>query len=275
LARTALARSPSQRSTGSKVTRSVAMQAKGIASSSKVRTGRTRSMSRPSRSFEVSPMRLTTGRTSCVHRNVSAHAAVRAAEIPAARKSPASAPALVPTTTSGLIPSSSRTFRTPACAIPRAAPPPRARPNRRLATAHLLASGAGPLPSGPEQIPLLLGELPVATRHDHFHRLKELLGVVARRGPVRPPGERRHPLRRKRRAHDHRAGPQNTPCSQKCANPGLDVVADQRAELDLTGVHGPRRELEANGVVVVLEIAGRGHGAEIDPAPEIRVADES
>ncbi len=130
LARTADARSPDHRSTGSKRSRSVAMQANGMGSASNVRHGRTLSMKRPSRSLLMSPARLITGRARADQRIVCTQPVIRVALMPAAASDPTSAPALVPTIRSGRIPASSSTLRTPTCAMPRAAPPPRTSPSR-------------------------------------------------------------------------------------------------------------------------------------------------
>src|SRR6266481_7737192 len=119
---------PLLNTTASPVLKSVAVTPRGIRNSSNVLTFKVRVRNVTMRSVVAKPQRESVQRANVVKLTRWATSSNSAMLSPLQYAAPISAPTLVPASMRIGIPSSSRTLRTPMCAMPRAKPPPKATP---------------------------------------------------------------------------------------------------------------------------------------------------
>ena len=116
----------------------------------------------------------------------------------------------------------------------------------------------------------------VAARHHALGRLEELIDAdTTRTSPPRPTRRARPPWAASVLPNTFAPAPSTHPVVRRHADAGLGVIAEQRAEELHPRVARAVRCPELHRAVRVLQVARDRARAEVDPAPEHRMADEA
>src|SRR5579884_2971751 len=135
--------------------------------------------------------------------------------------------------------------------------------------------GAGDIEHVAEHLGMDLRPLDVSPAHGDLGSLQHALEIVLLVGAVASPDKARHDFRHHAATKEIAPGPDCAAGVQKDADTQLHVVTDQSPELRQPGVELPVLQLDPDGTVGIFQIAGGGHGSDVDPLAEIAVPDEA